>query len=345
MQHLLLRTGERTPNRECLAAGVGRCQQALFAQTLAQSLISNRQSFSGILPGDLSHLESRCRLDVDVGSIRPADKPSLRLPVSGVPPPEEDLITDKQMLRDAPPDILITNYKMLDYLLVRPRDARLWRRNEPGTLRYLVVDELHAFDGAQGADLACLVRRIKERVKTPEDHLCCVGTSATLGEGSQADLAAYAREVFGEPFDGDSVIGESLLTTDEFLKGCLVTRFQTPGTGDLGTMDPLAHESAEDYVRAQSTLWMGADLSQDPVALAEALKHHAFFRNLLTILGNRAVAAGDLAAELKKQLPGFGGLEDAYLDRLLVVFWRSCRGRESWDPSSKGSRNTIRWCR
>jgi DEAD/DEAH box helicase domain-containing protein len=233
---------------------------------------------------------------------------------------EEDLITDKQMLRDAPPDILITNYKMLDYLLVRPRDARLWRLNEPGTLRYLVVDELHAFDGAQGADLACLVRRIKERVKTPENHLCCVGTSATLGEGSQADLAAYARELFGEPFDADSVIGESLLTTDEFLKGCLVTRFQTPGIGDLGAMDPLAHESVEDYARAQSTLWMGADLSQDSVALAEALKHHAFFRNLLTILGNRAVAAGDLATELKKQLPGFGGLEDAYLDRLLGSF-------------------------
>ena len=96
------------------------------------------------------------------------------------------------MLRAAPPDILITNYKMLDYLLVRPRDARLWRMNEPGTLRYLVVDELHTFDGAQGADLACLIRRIKERVKTPPNHLCCVGTSATLGEGSQTDLASYA---------------------------------------------------------------------------------------------------------------------------------------------------------
>ena len=134
------------------------------------------------------------------------------------------------------------------------------------------------------------------------------------------DLASYARELFGEPFDDESVIGESLLTTDEFLKGCLVTRFQTPGTADLGTMDPLAYESVQDYVRAQSTLWMGSDLSQKPVMLAEALKQHAFFRNLLTILGNRAVAAGDLAAELKKQLPGFGELDDAYLDRLLGSF-------------------------
>jgi len=233
---------------------------------------------------------------------------------------EDDLITDDTVLRAAPPDILITNYKMLDYLLVRPRDARLWRMNEPETLRYLVVDELHTFDGAQGADLACLIRRIKERVRTPPGHLCCVGTSATLGEGGQADLPAYAQQVFAEPFDQDSIIGESLLTPEEFLKGCLVTRFQTPGAADLGAMDPIPYESSDDYLTAQSMLWMGQDLSGDPVALSGALKQHAFFRNLLLILGNRAVAASDLAAELKKQLPGFGALEDAYLDRLLGSF-------------------------
>jgi DEAD/DEAH box helicase domain-containing protein len=233
---------------------------------------------------------------------------------------EKDLITDKDMLRAAPPDILITNYKMLDYLLVRPRDFPLWKLNKPETLRYLVVDELHTFDGAQGADLACLIRRIKERVKTPPDHLCCVGTSATLGDGTQADLADYARRLFAEPFDEQSVIGESLLTPDEFLNGYLVTMFQTPGVSDLDAMDPLLYESVEDYLAAQSRLWVGQDLSVDPVALGEGLKHHAFFRNLLVILGNRAVAAGDLTSELKKQLPGFSSLEERYLDRLLDSF-------------------------
>ena len=198
---------------------------------------------------------------------------------------EEDLITDQEMLRAAPPDILLTNYKMLDYLLVRPRDFPLWRLNEPETLRYLVVDELHTFDGAQGADLACLIRRIKERVKTPPEQLCCVGTSATLGEGSQEDLAAYARQLFGEPFDKDSVIGESLLTPDEFLKGYLVTRFQTPGAGDWERWTRWHMSQRKQYLKAQAQLWMGEDLAPDPVALAEALKHHAFFRNLLMILG------------------------------------------------------------
>ena len=60
---------------------------------------------------------------------------------------------------------MLTNYKMLDYLLLRPQDQRLWRFNHTiGVLRYLVLDELHTYDGAQGADVACLIRRLKERL-------------------------------------------------------------------------------------------------------------------------------------------------------------------------------------
>ncbi|MCX7201755.1 MAG: DEAD/DEAH box helicase, partial [Burkholderiales bacterium] len=60
------------------------------------------------------------------------------------------VITDRDTLRKHPPDVLLTNYKMLDYLMLRPRDRELWSRNTPTTLRYVVVDELHTFDGAQG---------------------------------------------------------------------------------------------------------------------------------------------------------------------------------------------------
>ena len=50
----------------------------------------------------------------------------------------EDIITDRDTLRLSPPDVLLTNYKMLDYLLIRPRDFPLWKENGPETLRYLV---------------------------------------------------------------------------------------------------------------------------------------------------------------------------------------------------------------
>ena len=91
------------------------------------------------------------------------------------------LVSDKDTLRLSQPDILLTNYKMLDYLLIRPDDRNLWQHNSPDTLQFLVVDELHTFDGAQGSDLACLIRRLKARLAIASNHLCCVGTSATLG--------------------------------------------------------------------------------------------------------------------------------------------------------------------
>ena len=80
------------------------------------------------------------------------------------------VITDRATLRKDPPDILLTNYKMLDYLLIRPKDRRLWSRNIPETLRYVVVDELHTFDGAQGTDLALLLRRLKARLNVAESQ-------------------------------------------------------------------------------------------------------------------------------------------------------------------------------
>jgi DEAD/DEAH box helicase domain-containing protein len=130
----------------------------------------------------------------------------------------DSVITDKETLRSAPPDILLTNYKMLDYLLLRPRDRALWRHNEADTLRYLVVDELHTFDGAQGTDLACLLRRLRARLHTPADKLIAVGTSATLGSGEEkTTLAQYAGKIFQTAFDELSIIGEQRQSREQFL--------------------------------------------------------------------------------------------------------------------------------
>ena len=128
------------------------------------------------------------------------------------------VITDRETLRKDPPDILLTNYKMLDYLLIRPKDRLLWAKNSPEALRYVIVDELHTFDGAQGTDLALLLRRLRARLKTPEGSLICAGTSATLGGNSDSSpLREYARQIFGAAFDPDSVVIENRRTEIEFL--------------------------------------------------------------------------------------------------------------------------------
>ena len=130
---------------------------------------------------------------------------------------EQDVITRRASMWSSPPDILLTNYKMLDYLLLRGRDQPLWEGNTPDTLNFLVVDEMHTFDGAQGADLALLIRRLKHRLQTPIGHLTCVGSSATLGSGEEAavELRAYAKTIFGEEFDDGSVIRETRQAPDE----------------------------------------------------------------------------------------------------------------------------------
>jgi ATP-dependent helicase YprA (DUF1998 family) len=131
---------------------------------------------------------------------------------------EQHLIRNKDALLAHPPDILLTNYKMLDRLLTTPARRRLWEVNTAAAeppLKYLVLDEFHTYDGAQGTDVAMLLRRLGHRLgmATPASPLAgvaCVGTSATLGSapGAAADMRAFAATVFGQPFDAESVVGE-----------------------------------------------------------------------------------------------------------------------------------------
>lgn len=121
------------------------------------------------------------------------------------------VIDDNDRLRKHPPDILLTNYRMLDLLLQRPKDLGVWAHNEPGTLRYLVLDELHTYDGAQGTDVACLIRRLGQRLGGA-DQICPVGTSATIGAGdAKQNLLRFAGTLFDQTFEDDAFVGETRL--------------------------------------------------------------------------------------------------------------------------------------
>jgi len=214
---------------------------------------------------------------------------------------ENAVISDKGLLRGSPPDILMTNYKMLDYLMTRPRDAKLWEQNGPETLRYIVVDELHTFDGAQGTDLACLLRRLKTKLGAPAHYVCPVGTSATLGGKESIDrLCGYAEKIFGEPFAADAVVRESKKTSGEFIAEVEGEDAGSGGEVDTSLIPPPDHyeallpESYPDYpswMRSQVKLWTGMEVPEEQwnahqwrVELGEALKRHLFFRNLLQVL-------------------------------------------------------------
>ncbi|MEB3330171.1 MAG: DEAD/DEAH box helicase, partial [Candidatus Sericytochromatia bacterium] len=221
----------------------------------------------------------------------------------------DGLITDKRVMAADPPDILLTNYKMLDILLNRPADQGLWAQNGPETLRFVAVDELHTFDGAQGTDLACLLRRLKARLGTPPGHLVGIGTSATLGgpEAGEA-LVAYARAIFGEPFDAASVISEERLSAGLFLADDAPEELLLP---DAARLRGLADDPALTDVALGERL-APMFFAQPPapgpgfaVALGQALRRHALFHALLRALEGRAVALEALAEALGRALPGW----------------------------------------
>lgn len=112
----------------------------------------------------------------------------------------------------SPPDILLTNYVMLELLLTRPYEKGLIEAAKG--LRFLVLDELHTYRGRQGADVALLVRRVREATKAT--NLQVVGTSATLAGGgtvdeSNVEIAEVASRLFGATVEARNVVGETLV--------------------------------------------------------------------------------------------------------------------------------------
>ena len=72
---------------------------------------------------------------------------------------------------------------------MRQRFMSLWKGNidtEQKALRFIVLDELHTYDGAQGTDVANLIRRLKLKLNLPKNSLCPIGTSATIGSGEDS---------------------------------------------------------------------------------------------------------------------------------------------------------------
>ena len=122
---------------------------------------------------------------------------------------------ERQRIAQDPPDILLTNFMMLELLMTRQDELDRKVIEHCADLRFLVLDELHTYRGRQGADVAMLVRRVRERLKPT--RLVCIGTSATMvsdGEGTVADrkatVARVASTLFATAIPADRVITETL---------------------------------------------------------------------------------------------------------------------------------------
>jgi len=111
---------------------------------------------------------------------------------------QDTVLASRVEIRENPPDLLLTNYVMLELILTRREDLSLFPREHRGILRYLVLDELHTYGGLKGADTALLIRRLKVHTGT-EESLQFIGTSATLAEDEWQEARAFASRLFGAP--------------------------------------------------------------------------------------------------------------------------------------------------
>lgn len=131
---------------------------------------------------------------------------------------------ERERILNHPPDILLTNYVMLELILTRIEERRLVEH--AGKLRFLVFDELHTYRGRQGADVAMLIRRCREAFQS--STMRCVGTSATMTSTGDTEeqvrvVSDVASRVFGEHIPPQNIVGETLQ------RSTAVFDFEDPG--------------------------------------------------------------------------------------------------------------------
>ncbi|MEA2492176.1 MAG: hypothetical protein QOJ29_87 [Thermoleophilaceae bacterium] len=136
-------------------------------------------------------------------------------------PDDPELLTRHEVL-SAPPDVLVTNYSMLEYMLMRPLErpvfdaTREWLAENPEERLLLVIDEAHLYRGAAGAEVALLLRRLRARLAIPADRLQVICTSASFHNRDYA--REFAAQLAGKALeDFETVVGELDLRPDEDL--------------------------------------------------------------------------------------------------------------------------------
>ncbi|MEQ9412807.1 MAG: hypothetical protein RIF39_03200, partial [Cyclobacteriaceae bacterium] len=170
---------------------------------------------------------------------------------------ENRIIEDRDTLVQSPPDILLTNFKMLDFSLMQARFHNLWKHNytDSNLLKYIVLDELHTYDGAKGSDVANLIRRLKLKLSIENEQLVPVGTSATMAGGADGkrELIKFVSQIFGAEVDEQAVVEEQREEPELFFD----EELSAPGFDltKIKECDFTETDEYESYIERQLKLW------------------------------------------------------------------------------------------
>lgn len=124
-------------------------------------------------------------------------------------------IISRDEMRKNPPHILITNYAMLEYLMLRPEDNVFFNGPYSKEWKFIILDEAHTYKGALGIEVSMLLRRLKETIKKT-GNIQFILTSASLGRGIEdnQDIVKFAENLTGENFKSENIIGATRVKYD-----------------------------------------------------------------------------------------------------------------------------------
>lgn len=195
---------------------------------------------------------------------------------------ENDQIRER--IRQNPPNIILTNYMMLELLMTRAGKEEGLRECFLSNLHYLIFDELHTYRGMQGSDVSFLIRRIRN---LSSSKVLCFGTSATMvsdeslsKQEQKEKVAQVASCIFGSQFTAEQIIDESLAVGfGDYNKGQLAAavkaRLSDETTGEELKCHPtiswLEQEIALEYDRFEKKYYRGAPISIRRIAEKLAL--------------------------------------------------------------------------
>jgi ATP-dependent helicase YprA (DUF1998 family) len=231
-------------------------------------------------------------------------------------PSDPELLT-RHEVQESPPDILVTNYSMLEYMLMRPLerpifdDTREWLEDNPGERLLLVVDEAHLYRGAAGAEVALLIRRLRARLGIPPERLQVICTSASFKDEEEA--RKFGAQLTGKEIDDFDAVkgqlhlraaaGQATAKDAKVLAGINLTKFYEAATAD-------ARQVVVDQFLSHRGVQARDDLS---AALYEALVTFPPMCHLINITMRQALPIQSLGEEI------FSGVESSVANQALTT--------------------------
>ncbi|MDE7328483.1 MAG: DEAD/DEAH box helicase [Clostridia bacterium] len=208
-------------------------------------------------------------------------------------------LLDREQIRENPPHILFTNYSMLEYILLRPKDDSILSGNYTDKWKFIVLDEAHTYKGALGIEIGMLLRRLQQRIGHDVQFIL---SSATLGEQTEEGIKKIQE--FGYKLTSKRYGKEDILFSDRIKLDVSNIKFQVKPSEYVALYSKYDMETIDDFLTKYNV--KSTELAIDG-KLYDLIIHDKNIYALDSIL-TKSMSLEDLAEEMRKV--GFSSIEE-----------------------------------